>query len=351
MVAPAPPRWVSLIAFLIINSWVLSITSYLIHKILQSRRQTADVNKSTFYPAIVFMFSNWFTTLWATAGPIYGLIQLARFNGDVDMIVDLPASTVIDAGAAFLYLLQNLTLLIALFARLKALFANGPIQLSKCSIVAYIVVFSLMPVLSAGIPISRAMGRGIIWQRILTFSVIFLVEIVLTSMLALFIIKLKQIQKNKTLNAFIRRQMILAVLTMASNLWILIVTLSRFMPFIDDDKMENTAINNWIIFIKTFAFAFHILCNFLCVALSYRCCDSLLVLLCGCLRCCRVIPITTADHDAIFLEQIMRNSKGDNQQIERGGPSRRTMPTEDNGNANGTPNRTTVIAMTPVYEY
>merc|ERR1712087_828827 len=79
---------------------------------------------------------------------------------------------------------------------------------------------------------------------------------------------------------------------------------------------------------------FHILCNFLTIALSYRCCDSLLLLCCGCLRCCTVIPITTEDHDAIFLEQIMMNARngkdGVPQHIEHEPPSTRVQPSDTN---------------------
>merc|ERR1712156_1195813 len=70
--------------------------------------------------------------------------------------------------------------------------------------------------------------------------------------------------------------------------------------------------NQWTLWIhhtaETLLLTINVLTNFLSVAISYRCCDSLIVLCCGCLRCCRMIPITTDDHDAILLEQIMRHS-------------------------------------------
>ena len=250
-------------------------------------------------------------------------------------------------------------LLIALFARLRGFFQSGPLALSKCSSALYILALSLIPLLSAGIPISRALTGGILWQRVLTFSVIILVELSFVSLLAIFTAKLQQIQRNKTLNAFIRRQFILAIMTMLCNLWMLIVTISRFIfPFVSDDKLEDSVSNNWIHFIKAFALSLHVLFNFLCIALSYRCCDSLIVLFCGCLRCCRVIPITTEDHDAIFLEQIMRNSTKDKPEQ---APTTRRLPTMNSGPGNSAPAAAAppVIAMTQmpasqidiVYEY
>ena len=53
---------------------------------------------------------------------------------------------------------------------------------------------------------------------------------------------------------------------------------------------------------------------------------------CGCLRCCKIIPITTEDQNAIFLEQIMENAgkvrDGTPRNIEHQEPAVRVQPVD-----------------------
>ena len=127
-------------------------------------------------------------------------------------------------------------------------------------------------------------------------------------------------------------QVILGILTVIDILLILGIVVMA--PVLRDKSPEDENYEGystlgylWIASLDILLIPFNILCNFLTIALSYRCCDSMIVLCCGCLRCCRVIPITTEDHDAIFLEQIMRNSETKpGQHIEHEAPATRIQP-------------------------
>ena len=305
MAVPEPPRWCLAIVMLCNLLTVISITTFLFYKILRSHRALPDGNKRIFCTAITFMAVNWTFTFCVIIAVIYNIVFYFYTEHDI------PVSTylVLNAIVMFLILLQNYLLLIALFVRLSNLFRSGPLRLSRCTTTMYTVVLTLMPILCLCVPVIRVMGADVRWQRIFAFAVIFLAEIVLCSLLSMFAVKLNQVQKNKTLIAYQRRQSILALLTVFNNFCFLVVV--GWQISTDPDRYGQPGYR-WIEFVECFFLPFHILCNFLSIALSYRCCDSLIVLLCGCLRCCKVIPITTADHDAIFLEQIMRNSNDQN---------------------------------------
>jgi len=320
-----PPIWLSAASMMVNQSIVLLITSYIIYQIARSHRKKANDTESVFYTAMTFMICNWLLTLHLIVAAAFNMFRFIRFGVAHEMSVS--EFTVLNTIAAFLFLLQNYLLLIAFFSRLSNLFKAGPLRISKWITSMYKAALSLIPALCLCIPISRALGGGKIWQRILSLTVIFLAISVLCSLLAMFHFKLKQIQKNKTLSAFIHRQMILAALTVISNILFFGVTAAR--SAIAGENDDRSVGNRWMAFAESFIISFHIICNFLTVALSYRCCDSLLVLCCGCLRCCNLIPITTADHDAIFLEQIMKNTKTQNAAAPKSfehGPTPRTLP-------------------------
>ena len=86
---------------------VICITSYLIRQIIQSRRQMASVSKSVFYPAMAFLFTNWFFTFWMIMAASYAAIQWHRFDKDINIVEMQPLTPFVDSSAAFLYLLQN----------------------------------------------------------------------------------------------------------------------------------------------------------------------------------------------------------------------------------------------------
>jgi len=150
-------------------------------------------------------------------------------------------------------------------------------------------------------------------------STAFLIVLVLAALLSLFVVKLRQIQKNKTINAFIHRQTVLTALTLLFNaamlcaLSVAVVRCSNGEPFYYGTGLVQWAQRTSIALLVTLSN----FCHFLCIAISYRCCDSLIVLCFGYIRCCRVVPITTAEHDAIFLEQIMRNEAGRSDRSDR----------------------------------
>ena len=208
----------------------------------------------------------------------------------------------------------------------------GPLRLSPFTSMMYSLSLIFIPFFAMGVPVATGLGLQQKWTRLMVIIVIFTFLTLLSSLLADFTGKLKQIQRNKTLNAFIRRQIICSVLTVMTIITALLITAVRMhRGFAEYDSPGN----EWFVLAEVVWIPLHILCNFLCVALSYRCCDSLIVFLCGCVRCCRVIPITTEDQDAIFLEQIMKNSKPP--QIEHEAPSTRTLPATCCGSINDLP--------------
>ena len=280
---------------------VISITTYLLTQIVRSHLGIPKMNKRIFCTAFAFMLFNWMfgiCVLFATAYNI--VVKILTDRG-----ITISAYNVLNGVAVFLALLQSYLLLIALFVRLSNLFQSGPLHLSRCTARTYTVTLSTIPILCLSVPVTRVLGADIVWQRAFAFAVLFVAETVLCSLLFLFWMKLKQTQKNKTLIAYHRRQSVVSLLSVFTHFCFLMAF--GFQLLINVDR-HQTPQYSWFTFAYTFIMPYHVLCNFLCVAVAYRCCDSLIVLFCGCLRCCRVIPITTDDHDAIFLEQIMKNS-------------------------------------------
>ena len=304
----SPPWIVSAIYMTVTNIPIFTIITYSIFHIIRSHLRMVKYKKSIFCTALSFMFCNWLLTAQMLTMSICVFITLySTINATLLIILNV--------FVALIFLIQNYCLLIALFARLSGHFRSGPVSLSKCTVFAFTSVLTIIPVLCFVIPVVRIMGANALYQRLLVMFILFLITSTLSGLLAVFTWKLKQIQKNKTLNAFIRRQIILAVLTVITNLLCFIPTSLRI--HVHPASLEN----EWISFIETFLLSFNILFNFLSIAISYRVGDSLIVLCCGCCRCCRVIPITTTDHDAVFLEQIMKNASDH--------PARRTgKPTE-----------------------
>ena len=196
MAVTSPPRWSAGIVMLTSQSIVILITSYLIYEILKSQRQMSNVNKGIFRSGMAFMAANWLFTLFIIVASIYSLYQYFGLGIEV---LDQSGHPALDFGAGFFFLLQNYLLIIALFVRLRGLFQSGPLRISKCTTSLYIIALSLVPVLCLSIPVAHGLGRGAVWQLIMTISVIGLNGAILSSLLALLIWKLKQIQKNKTL--------------------------------------------------------------------------------------------------------------------------------------------------------
>ena len=73
--------------------------------------------------------------------------------------------------------------------------------------------------------------------------------------------------------------------------------------------LDLSDVDIWLRLMGTYVTTFNTVSNFLTIAVSYRVCDSLLLLCCGCLRCCRcdVVRVTSEQRDAIFLEEIIAN--------------------------------------------
>jgi len=207
-----------------------------------------------------------------------------------------------------LYLFSNYLLIVALFVRLSGLFESGPLSISRRTTWFFGVVLALIPLLSVPNAIYCALSEmpwlaELVWGS----SVWVLVIVALSALLTLFTNKLQQIQRNKTLNAFIRRQMMLAVLALVFVVLALVIfCIAAFRGQSMANHGNSASLRAHRVVMALLA-AVSNLCNFMCIAISYRCCDSLIVLCCGWIRCCRVTPITTEDHDAIFLEQIMKN--------------------------------------------
>ena len=317
-------RWQIAIPACLHLSPIIAITSYLFYKIIKSHRKNNDQQQRIYCTAVMFMTFNWLTAVCVFSVHAYNLVVYV-----VQGFIVKPWSRYLiwDLIGAFLVLFQNYMLLIALFTRIRGLFASSDSPLSKCTIIFYISALTLLPILLISpfliVPIAYhfgmgdsilAHGAGEIVSRSLIGATFYLFISLLISLLAMFTAKLKQIQRNKTLNAFIHRQVKMGILTVLVIALLLgIVALAPLLrdkgP--DDENFEgySTVGYLWIVAGETFLVPFHIFCNFLCIALSYRCCDSMFVICCGCLRCCRVIPITTADQNAIFLEQIMQSAR------------------------------------------
>jgi len=303
------PRWIVAIPSLVTWSFVTGVVSYLLFNIVKAHRKTTDHQQRIYCTAILFMFVNWLTAICFLSVHAYNLgIYVATGY------VVKPFSRYLAWGliSLLLIVLQNYLLLIALFIRLRGLFKSSPVPLSKCVIVSYALALTILPFLCFSFVLAAPHGEIVV--RVLLGAALFMFIALLVSLLALFTRKLAQIQRNKTLSAFINRQITLAVFTVVDILLILgIVALAPVLREDTGPERENysgytTVGYLWIFINGILLFPFNVLCNFLCIALSYRCCDSMIVLCCGCLRCCRVIPITTEEHDAIFLEQIFENA-------------------------------------------
>jgi len=316
-----------------LNSITFSMTTYIIYKIIVSHRQrdsghsghsghsASSSDLRILNSAIAFMACSWLLSLDLVFAALYSLFFFSP--SDTRRVPVVWINTL----SLALYLSQNYLFLIALFVRLSGLFKAGPLAMSRRTTLFYAVTLSLIPTLFIPNAIYSALAEvprivDLIWN----LSIWMLTLFALSTLLALFTVKLQQIQKNKTLNAFIRRQMALAVLALVFVVLIFgvfCVSAARGQTLANHGNSASLRAQRVIM--ALFA-TFGNLCNFLCIAISYRCCDSLIVLCFGCIRCCRVIPITTADHDAIFLEQIMKNvpDRSDRERAPRAeGPSTR----------------------------
>ena len=207
------PRWLIAIPTLTVFSLVIPIISYLFYKIVKSHRKTDD-HQPIYYSAIMFMAFNWLHAVNFAAVHAYNLgiyivkgfvvKPFARFG---------PWSLI----SGFLLLFQNYLFLVAMFTRLRGLFQPTPVPLSKRTVFLYVFALTLLPFCCLCLPLGASLGLGKaeyrrdhhfaeIVYRLLIGTPILMYFVLLISLLALFILKLKQIQRNKTLNAFIHRQ-------------------------------------------------------------------------------------------------------------------------------------------------
>jgi len=274
---------------------VILITSYIICKIFKSQSRIDGMNKIIFRTTMAFMAFNWLFTLNLIAVGCYSFYWCMR--SDIIFV-----SGVLGVVTLFLFAVQNYLLLIALFCRLYGLYEAGPLRLSKRITYSYIAVFCLMAlgliiVICLCIPVAATPAAFKMIRRISGVLMVFATVSVLISLLWLFRSKMKQIQSNERIAAFAHRQQLLSILTVIGNVLCTVSVVSRW--------NKNEGQWHWMMFLRPFFSSFHIICNFLCIGLPYRCCDTLVVLCCGFLRCCTATPITTEDHDAIFLEQML----------------------------------------------
>jgi len=296
----------SFIVMLINMLTVLIVASYLFCKIIRSHQRSNRDEQPIYYSAISFMAVCLMLGVAVTFGHIYN----AAVQWHLGRGLKTEEFAVLNSIVSLLLVTENYLLLIALYNRLSGLLKEGPLALGRCTRTMYICILSTILILLLATPVSRVLGAGISVQRVLVVLVILSVEFVLCSLLCLFAIKLKQIQKNKTLIAYRRRQIVLAVLTVFNNMFFIVVT----------SYQTHANVSRWVDFISSFVLPLHVLLNFLTIALSYRCCDSMIVLFCGCLRCCTVIPITSKDHDAIFLEQMIEAQQQQQQEKQERNP-------------------------------
>ena len=243
------PRWLIAIPILVNLLFVIATISYLFYKIIKSDRKINEHQQCISCTAIMFMTVNWMTAIFHFALCTYNLgIYLVR-GTVVKRFSPNQANLLWDLIAAFLFLFQNYMLLIALCTRIRGLFASSPLPLSKCTILFYISALTLLPFLIASpflfvsfgykLGMSRSfLFHGVeIVSRILVGSTFFLYIALLVSLLAMFTAKLKQIQRNKTLNAFIHRQVISAILTVI--VLSLILGIVALAPFLRDKGPDD----------------------------------------------------------------------------------------------------------------
>ena len=166
-------------------------------------------NKSIYYTAVIFMAANWLFTLDCIVAAGYISATYSVSGRDITSSENQMLLVV----AVMLFVSQNYLLLIALFTRLSVLFQSTPFPLSKCHSALYVLALSMLPVLFLCIGITRDDHTV---RRILLAVFIFTFLSLLMSLMTLFVVKLKQIQKNQTLKAFIRRQVRLSALAAIS---------------------------------------------------------------------------------------------------------------------------------------
>ena len=208
--------------------------------------------------------------------------------------------------SGFLYMLQLYSLWSILFLRLYIVFQGSVYELSKYTLILFITMFILLPIIAANLFNPAIPGN---YKRILLFSLFMLSIIIFLSISVLFLYKLVMIFKtveNQNENVNGKDNTFLLLITKNTILVMISISFSmiNFVSVIFFPDNEQISLG----YIRHFMFLFDIFTNFICVTLAYQCFKGYYDIFCGSLdRRCQVLCMRMIQHNQeIEMANVMK---------------------------------------------
>ena len=175
-----------------------------------------------------------------------------------------------------LYVLQTYFLWLILFLRLYIVFRNSAYKLSKCTIIFFISMFTILPIATFSLFNPSVQSNGwrvyIIAISVFVLSILLSLSISIIFLYKLFIIyKAVQFKSDDTFLSLITKNTILVVISISFSVINLVVTA----------LVPDIGYTFSLAFIRHFMFLFDIFTNFICVTLAFQCFDNYYDIFCG----------------------------------------------------------------------